>query len=274
MHPGALTRLGRIRHVLFDFDGTLSVLRQGWEEVMVPVMVEAICGVARLPDKIIEQEVRQYIDRSSGILTIHQMEWLVDAVERYGLAGEPRTAAAYKAAYLERLMVTVRQRRAHLESGQADPGGYMIAGGLEFLSGLFARGARLYLASGTDHQDVVHEAKALGLLPYFSGGVYGALDGSEENAKDRVIQRILKEHELAGDELLIIGDGPVEVCEGRQRGALTLGAATDEIACAGWNPRKVERLVNAGADLLVADFNQHQALLDLLFEPASFELPD
>ena len=27
---------GRFRHVLFDFDGTISVIREGWERVMAP----------------------------------------------------------------------------------------------------------------------------------------------------------------------------------------------------------------------------------------------
>ena len=31
-----------LRHVLFDFDGTLSLIREGWPEVMVPLMVEVL----------------------------------------------------------------------------------------------------------------------------------------------------------------------------------------------------------------------------------------
>ena len=33
---------GRYKAVLFDFDGTLSFLREGWPTVMVPMMVEAL----------------------------------------------------------------------------------------------------------------------------------------------------------------------------------------------------------------------------------------
>ncbi len=29
-----------ISHVLFDFDGTLSLIRQGWPDVMVPMFTE------------------------------------------------------------------------------------------------------------------------------------------------------------------------------------------------------------------------------------------
>ena len=31
---------GRFRSVLFDFDGTLSLIREGWPQVMIPMMVE------------------------------------------------------------------------------------------------------------------------------------------------------------------------------------------------------------------------------------------
>lgn len=264
-HPEVLARLGKIRHVLFDFDGTLSVLRQGWEDVMVPVMVESICGTVSRPD--IEDEVHDYVDRSTGILTIRQMQWLVEAVQRHGLVTPVLTAAEYKALYLSRLMVFVRERLARVKQGVVVPADHLVSGSQEFVSGLVERGARLYLASGTDHDDVAGEAEALGLLGCFQGDVYGALDHDETHAKERVIQRILDENGLSGDELLIIGDGPVEIREGAMRNAVTLGVASDEVARHGWNERKVERLKSAGADLLVADFTHARELLALFFEP-------
>ena len=265
-HPEALARLGHIRHVLLDFDGTLSVLRQGWEEVMIPVMLEAICDT-QAGEPEIEVEVREYVDRSSGILTIKQMQWLAEAVRRYGLARDVRTAREYKAMYLERLMVRVRERIDCLSRGESSPQENMIAGAEDFVRGLARRSARLYLASGTDHADVVREAGALGLLPYFAGGVYGALDGNEDHAKERVIQRILEENGLSGNQLLVVGDGPVEIREGAQRAAITLGIASNEVTRSGWNLHKVNRLVSAGADLLAPDFCQAERLLALLCTP-------
>ena len=263
-NPPALDRLGRIRHVLFDFDGTLSVLRQGWEEVMIPLMVEAICGLERTEPGI-EEEVRAYVDRSSGILTIRQMQWLADTVRRYGMAEMARSAGEYKALYLERLMIHVRQRIARLARGESSPAENMLAGAAAFVHGLAQRGARLYLASGTDHVDVVNEAAALGLLSFFNGGVFGALDNDENHAKERVIQRILEENEVSGEALLVVGDGPVEIREGALLGALTLGVASNEVARRGWNAQKIARLREAGADLLVADFLKAETLIALLY---------
>ena len=85
-------RLGRIRHALLDFDGTVSVIRRGWEQVMIPMMVEMICDGASAMAEI-EAEVEDFVDRSTGILTIKQMQWLEEAVRRHGLAGTPRTAS-------------------------------------------------------------------------------------------------------------------------------------------------------------------------------------
>jgi beta-phosphoglucomutase-like phosphatase (HAD superfamily) len=237
---------------------------------MIPLMIEAICGKGAAPQASgeIEQEVREYVDCSTGILTIRQMQWLAGAVQRRGFTRQVLAPGDYKAMYLSRLMVFVHERMARLASGECRPEELMVAGAGEFLRGLAERGLCCYLASGTDHADVLNEAGVLGLLPYFDGGVYGALDTNEDHAKERVIQRILEENRLSGSELLVIGDGPVEIREGAARGALTWGVASDEtrrgaLTCGvapdetrriGWNQRKMERLAQAGADVLSADF--------------------
>ena len=263
LNPSVSTRLGGVRHALFDFDGTISTLRQGWEEAMVPVMLEAICGAHPATPEI-EQEVREYVDRSTGILTIEQMRWLVDAVRRHGLAGAPLTAAEYKQVYLRRLLVTVDRRVERVARGEVPPREAVVAGSFEFVAGLRAAGVTLYLASGTDHPYVLHESTVLGVAGHFTGGVYGALDATEANNKERIIQRILDEHHLSGGQLVVVGDGPVEIREAVARGAVALGVASDEVARRGWNPHKVRRLTDAGADLLVPDFARSDALIRLL----------
>lgn len=264
-NPGALRRLGRVRQAVFDFDGTLSVLRQGWEPVMEQVMLRSIYPNSSAPESVVE-EVRRYIDLSTGQLTIVQMEWLAEAARRYGQVPAPLNARQYKAQYLTALMGSVSERLERLEGGSAAPREFLIAGSAELLAELARRGVRLYVASGSDHPDVVREAAALGIAPFLSG-IYGALDASEANDKGRIIQRILDEHALAGDELLVVGDGPVEIVEGRARGAITLGLASDEVARQGWNQHKAARLIRAGADLLAADFRQAETLAALLAKP-------
>jgi phosphoglycolate phosphatase-like HAD superfamily hydrolase len=264
--PGIESRLGKTRHALFDFDGTVSVMREGWEGVMLPVMLESICGTQPVPQEI-DAEVREYIDHSTGTLTIQQMEWLAQAVRRYGMVKDSLTAAQYKAIYLERLMVRVGERSASVRQGRTRPEEMMLAGAADFVKGLWSHGVVLYLASGTDHLDMLNEVTVLGMARYFAGGVYGALDQSEANGKERVIQRILDEHHLAGDELLVVGDGPVEIREAKARGAISLGVASDEISRSGWNQHKVQRLAKAGVDLIIPDFTHGEDLLRMLVSP-------
>ncbi len=258
VHPEA--RLGRVRHALFDFDGTISVIRQGWETIMIPLMVEMICDGRPVPPGL-EAEVADYVDRSTGILTILQMEWLEEAVRRYGLAKNPQTAREYKRIYNERLLGPVRQRMAGIDGSQSVDDTLMIAGARGFLEGLRERGVSLYLASGTDHIYVQEEAAALGVDTCFGEHIYGARDDSTFQSKEQIIQRIMDEHALKGEELLVVGDGPVEIRNAKSRDALALGVAADEVRRQGLAPRKRERLLAAGADLIVTDFLHSAELL-------------
>ncbi|MEX2015893.1 MAG: hypothetical protein WD873_04580, partial [Candidatus Hydrogenedentales bacterium] len=71
---------------------------------------------------------------------------------------------------------------------------------------------------------------------------------------------------LEGAEVLIIGDGPVELRTARDHGCVALGVASDEQRGHGWDETKRARLVRAGADLLVPDFAEPDALLRYLFD--------
>jgi phosphoglycolate phosphatase-like HAD superfamily hydrolase len=261
--PAAPEHLGRIRHVLFDFDGTISVLREGWERVMAPLMVEMICdGTPSTPE--IAGEVADYVDYSTGIVTIEQMQWLAEAVRRHGIARHPLSAAEYKQIYVERLMVGVQARLDRLARGEVQPAEMMVVGAPAFLTVLAERGLRLYVASGTDHPYMLNEARALGVAGYFNGGLYGAIDEDEAHRKERIIERILDEHDLHGDELLVVGDGPVEIREAVSRQALALGVASDEVTHSGWNPAKTARLTRAGAHFMVPDFSRWEELASWL----------
>jgi phosphoglycolate phosphatase-like HAD superfamily hydrolase len=264
LKPQVMQRLGAVRYVLFDFDGTLSVLRQGWEEVMATLMVESICaGQGPMPE--IELEIQEYIDRSTGMLTIRQMEWMAQTVRRYGFNPEPKTALEYKRIYRQRILQRIQDRLNALENGELPAQAMMIQGAPVFLEQLAERGVMVYLVSGTDHEDVLNEARLLGLPRFFDNRISGALDANEAHDKERVIRRILNENSLHGDELIVIGDGPLEIRLAASSGAIALGIASDEIARQGWNQRKVRRLVEAGADGLIADFTRSELLVKFLF---------
>jgi len=251
----------KVEAIVLDFDGTISTLRHGWEQVMEPMMVEMICGKTE-PTEELRREVAAYIDESTGIQTIHQMKWLAKTACEKGLNPEAvEDPWFYKAEYNRRLMEQVQQRLDRLEGGIDKPEQYLMKGSMEFLKTLYDQGVKLYVASGTDHADVVREATALGVAKYFTT-ISGAQPGSEGCSKEAIIESLLKG--LPGDRLAVIGDGKVEIRLGREAGARTVGVASDEDKLCGINPVKKQRLENAGADMLVGDYEAdlHLAVTD------------
>jgi hypothetical protein len=64
-----------------------------------------------------------------------------------------------------------------------------------------------------------------------------------------------------GHQFATFGDGPVEMRETERRGGLCIGVASDELRRFGLNLSKRKRLIRAGADLIIPDFSQLDALL-------------
>ncbi len=259
------------RHAIFDHDGTLSVLREGWESVMEPMMVKAVLGpaYATVDDATHERvgrDVRELIDRTTGIQTLAQMKALIGMVREMGFvpADEVLDEHGYKAIYNDALLDLVRSRREQLAGGELCSEDWQIKNARPLLDRFRAAGVTLYLASGTDVQDVRDEATAMGYADLFGGGIFGAVGDLKAEAKRDVFLRILATPGVDPSELVIIGDGPVEMREGRRRGAFTVGVASDEVRRHGGSARKRTRLIRAGADVIVPDFSQMDALLRLL----------
>lgn len=252
----------RLKVAIFDFDGTISTLRHGWEQVMAPLMVEMICG-GREPFQQVIDEVRKYIDQSTGIQTIFQMMWLEEAVQRHGLNPVVHDAWWYKREYNRRLMTMVNDRLEMLRSSAAQAFDFVVSGSVEFVKALAERGLEVHVASGTDHPDVVNEARSLGLLETFLN-VSGAPVDRADCSKEAVLRQLIDERGLGGDELLVAGDGKVEIRLGHEVGAVTLGVASDEVRRCGVNPVKRRRLIDAGADAIVGDFTDQESILSWL----------
>jgi len=271
-YEGEAVVTGRIKHAVFDHDGTISTLRQGWEAIMEPVMIRAILGERyETADEAlyhkVRNRVRDYIDQSTGIQTIVQMAGLVEMVREFGIvpATEVSDQFGYKDIYNAALMEMVNRRIGKFQEGELALTDYTIKGAVEFLAALRERGVRLYLASGTDREDVVREVALLGYAAYFDGGIYGAVGDVSKYSKKMVIETIMRENGLAGPELAVFGDGPVEIREARKREGLAVGIASDEIRRHGLNTEKRARLIKAGAQVIVPDFSQGGRLEEFLF---------
>lgn len=261
LHPDHLPQ-GKIRAAIFDFDGTFSTLRCGWEAVMRKLMIELISD-NKGADKALEEKVDAYIDSSTGIQTVYQMQWLKDEVEKNGYGQESHDVWWYKDLYNARLMQEVSQRIHHLEVGAESPEKYLIAGAVEFLKVLRNAGIAVYLASGTDHKDVLYEATVLGVANLFSI-IKGAPERQVSCSKEAVLEMLLQESGLPAESILLVGDGKVEIALGAKNGCYTLGVASDEEHLRGINPIKRTRLQTAGADAIIGDFENLYALRNWL----------
>lgn len=256
---------GRFRTALFDFDGTLSLIREGWPQVMIPMMT-AVLRQAGAPeaDAELAAQVEEFVMRLNGRQTIYQMMQLADEVRRRG--GTPLEPLAYKHRYHELLMARVQGRLDALASGQASADDWTVPGSHAMLAALRERGLTLYLASGTDLAFVRREVELLGLGAFFGEHVYGALDDYRNFSKKQVIERILQEPGVRGAELIGFGDGFVEIEEVRQVGGVAVAVASDEANRRGIDAWKRDRLVRAGADLVIGDYRCRAELLRLLFD--------
>lgn len=254
------------RAALFDFDGTLSLIREGWQEVMVPYFVEVLSaapGAAGETEAELTSTVREFVDRLTGKQTIFQCMALDDAVAERG--GERRDPMIYKDEYLRRLYLRINDRLEGLRSGKISPEALLVRGTEAFLQKLCDMGIALYLASGTDQPAVREEAKLLGVDRFFGEHIYGALDEhATACTKELVIRRILSETGLTGEELLSFGDGYVEIELVAGLGGYAVAVATDEKTRAGVDPWKRERLIAAGASAVVPDFAEPDTLADLI----------
>jgi len=260
-----------IRHAIFDHDGTISTLRQGWEGVMEPLMVRAVLGERyhdadeALYHKVVDH-VRRYVDKSTGVQTLVQMAGLVELVRQFGCVAESDILDmhGYKALYDKELLAMVHGRVDKLRAGELDAEDFQIKGAREMLEELARRGVKMYLASGSDQPGVVAEAEALGYAHLFQARIFGATGDIKVEAKRVVLEGIIRRHGLGGGELATFGDGPVEIRLTHKCGGLAVGIASDEVRRFGPNPVKRARLIRAGADLIVPDFTQVNRLLSVL----------
>jgi phosphoglycolate phosphatase-like HAD superfamily hydrolase len=259
---------GRFRSVLFDFDGTLSVIREGWPQVMIPMMVDVLRETGTTESAAeLHSAVEEFVMRLNGRQTIYQMIQLAAVVRQRG--GEPLDPLQYKHRYHELLLQRIAGRLQALESGTARAEDWTVPGSHALLEDLRRRGLTLYLASGTDIAYVRREAELLGLTTYFGDHIYGALDDYRNFSKKMVIDRVLRDHGLAGEQLIGFGDGFVEIEEIKSVGGVAVAVASDEVNRCGIDSWKRERLIRAGADIVIPEYRHHKALVDYLCTPAA-----
>lgn len=259
-HPATHPRLA-----VFDFDGTLSLVRSGWQQVMSELMVEALLLAPRheaLPK--LQRAADDYIARSTGQPTLEQMTWLATAVERRGGAAD--SPLEYKRRFEAQLRERIDQRLADLSGGLRAPETLLVPGARAMLDALHDHQLPLALISGTDRDAVVHEAGALQIAGYFADRIYGPGPCDPEFSKLATITRLLTEYSLPGQALVSFGDGPAETAATHAVGGRAVGIALDEAHGSRLDPQKRAALIAAGAGVVIPHFGEHTQLVELLFD--------
>jgi phosphoglycolate phosphatase-like HAD superfamily hydrolase len=195
------------------------------------------------------------------------MKGLIDLIKEFGCVPQEEmlNEPGYKQIYNEELLGMVREREEKFVKGELAVEDLTLKGVLPFLQRLYDAGIKLYLASGTDVEDVKSEAHVLGYDHLFEGRIYGSVGDINKEAKKIVLDRILDSiGETAFDNIATFGDGPVEIRETNKRGGITVGVASNELRRYGLNYKKRTRLIKAGADIIIPDFSQSSCLIDLL----------
>ena len=250
-----------ISHVVFDFDGTLSLIREGWPVIMLGMFEEM------LPPRhgdVAEEVRRMLFDdmmKLNGKQTIYQMMQFAERVKERG--GAPQEPLWYKHEYLRRLEQKIQDRIVDLQAKRCSPERFLLHGSRELLENLRRRSLNLYLASGTDEIFVKREAALLGVTEFFGERIYGAQDDYKSFSKKMVIERILRENAIPGARLLAFGDGYVEIQNTKEVGGLAVAVASDEAnnGSGKVDEWKRNRLLGVGADIVIPDYRDADALM-------------
>jgi phosphoglycolate phosphatase-like HAD superfamily hydrolase len=252
------------RAALFDFDGTLSLIRSGWLDIMLEMMTGTLSALDS--GETVEQLRAESLDRiwpHTGKDTVYQMAEFAAMIQARG--GTPEDPQVYKQRFLDELSAVSERRIAEVSEGRAPADLYLVPGSRALLEELQARGLTLYLASGTDHDRLQYEAGVLDIERYFGDHIYGALPDPDAFSKAMLVARITGAPGMHPSRLIGFGDGPTEIDAAHGAGALAIGVATDEPECRKTSPFKRRSLIDHGADYIIPNYLCRQALLPIIF---------
>lgn len=239
--------------VVFDFDGTLGMVRAGWMPLMLDMMMEILAPLGPDPDRL-RTEAEEYVAHYTGRDTVEQMNAFAAHVASLG--GSPLSGVEYKAEFLVRIEGLRAARLDALRAGEIMPDDLLIPGTRAFLECLRSLGLPLYLASGSDHSDICFEARLLGIDHYFAG-IYGSAPGIL-NKKE--LLEVIVAQGTSPACILTFGDGRTEIELTRILGGKTVGVASDEPVCVEINMKKRGWLIAAGADYIIPNYLEPELL--------------
>lgn len=233
---------------MFDFDGTVSLIREGWSRIMAELGAE---HVPTADDSLLDRFERDML-ALSGRPSIVQMGKLHDEIVARG--SRSPSAEELHSEFENRLFARIADRKRRLAERSVPASDWTVPGTHELLTHLQARGVRLFLVSGTDKADVEAEMTLLDLDRFFESPIYAPVDRTGSFHKKHAIATILNRTGVGGDRLIGFGDGYSETVEVKAVGGRAVGIASVEVGKTGLNPVKAAMLREWGADPIVPDY--------------------
>jgi phosphoglycolate phosphatase len=255
----------RPRAVLFDYDGTLSLVRSGWRQYAIDFIAATLAALSpEASASALEALAITHVDAHTGHPSVELMAWLGSEVARRG--GQPETPETYVQRAYAPLRTIVEGRLQAARDSQLPADALLVPGARRLLDLLQAQDLALWLVSGSQHSFLLRETELLGIAHYFGDHIYGPLPGGPRFTKRAVIAQLLAETGIEGAELVTFGDGAVETLEAHAVGALVVGVAYDEDKADGSrDERKRAELIRDGADLIIPDYRDADRLVAALF---------
>ncbi len=264
LHPEQLPRT--VRAVIFDFDGTLSLIREGWASLMADIGTEHLHALHLLyePAEVTHARLERQMLASSGQPSIVQMGLISkEILARGSVAPAPEELLAE---FYHRLNQMIESRIHSLETGTATPAQWAVPGAAELLATLADRGLPMFLVSGTVKEFVLRERNLLGFTHFFGEEVYAPTHDRDGFQKRLAIQQILTKTGILGTEFLGFGDGFAETVEVKAIGGCAIGVASSPAGNRELQPVKAELLTQFGADAIVPHFADADDWLPLLLK--------
>jgi phosphoglycolate phosphatase len=263
-----MTRTTDLRYpvAIVDFDGTVSLIREGWARIMAELGRDVLRSQSFTgePESVLIPYLEEQMLRLSGRPSLVQMQKLNEEIRSRG--AESPTPESLHDEFMRRLYAQIEQRKHDLASGAVSPDDWTVPGTRAFLHSLRHRGVQLYLVSGTDRAAVVEESALLQLTDFFGARVYAPDEKTPDFHKRSAIAEILKDHGISGERLLGFGDGFSETVEVKRVGGRAVGVASVEVGQRGMNERKRELLTEWGAEPIVPDYRETEKLIARIYD--------
>jgi phosphoglycolate phosphatase len=210
----------------------------------------------------VRRELVAEILSTNGRPSIVQMQIFVQRVHaRHAEAPAPE---ALLHEYQSRLDQIIAERSDLILAQKSCADDFVVFAARTILELLHQRGVKLFILSGTLENRVKQEAELLDLSRYFGGRIFGSAPDTSKFSKRAVLDKILADENLRGENMLCFGDGPVEILHARELGALSVAVASDEDHNGSglMDPAKRAQLIHAGAHVVIPDYRDAAALLD------------